>query len=128
MRAQELMDYKNWVVVGDILNGSKYAYKIFHRLKDNGYNVVGVNPRAKSGDVYKALTEVPYGIDVIDLCINPVSGIEIVKEGKTLGIKYVLIQPGAESEEILDYCKDNDIIAIEGCALVEVANKFGGAH
>lgn len=128
MRAQELMDYKNWVVVGDVLNSSKYAYKILHRLKDNGYNVDGVNPRAKSEEVYKALTEVPYNIDVIDLCINPISGVEIMKEAETLGIKYVLIQPGAESEEILDYCRNNGISAIEGCALVEVSKKFGGSH
>lgn len=128
MIAQELMDYKNWVVVGDVLNSSKYAYKIFHRLGDKGYNVSGVNPRAKDGAVYKNLGTVPHSIEVIDLCINPSLGIEIVKEAKELGIKYFLIQPGAESDEILNFCRDNDLVAIEGCALVELSKKFGGTH
>lgn len=128
MRAQELMEYKNWVVVGDVLNSSKYAYRIFHRLKDNGYNVSGVNPRAKSEEVYKSLADVPYGIEVIDLCINPALGIEIAKEAKGFGIKYILIQPGAESEEILSFCAENGIVAIEGCALVELSKRFGGTH
>lgn len=128
MIAQELMDYKNWVVVGDVLNSSKYAYKIFHRLEDKGYNVSGVNPRAKDGDVYKDLRTVPHSIEVIDLCINPSLGIEIVKEAKELGIKYFLIQPGAESDEILNFCRDNDLVAIEGCALFELSKKFGRTH
>jgi uncharacterized protein len=128
MRANELMNHKNWVVVGDVINSSKYAYKILHRLRDNEYNVSGVNPRAKDGDVYKSLAEVPYGIEVIDLCINPALGIEIAKEAKEIGIKYILIQPGAESEEILSFCVNNDIIAIEGCALVELSKMFGGTH
>lgn len=128
MKAQDLMNYKNWVVVGDVLNSSKYAYKILHKLKDNGYNVSGVNPKAKDGDICKSLKEVSYKIEVIDLCINPSLGIEIAKEAKILGIKYILIQPGAESEEILNFCRDNEIIAIEGCALVELNNMFNDNH
>jgi predicted CoA-binding protein len=122
MRAQDFLNYKKWAVAGDVLNSSKYAHKIFNSLKAAGYNAVGVNPRASEGEVYKNLREAGV-VEVLDLCINPRSGIEIVKEAKELGIKYVLIQPGAESDEILTYCSENDIVAIEGCALVELANR-----
>jgi len=44
-----------------------------------------------------------------------------VKQAKELGIDKVLIQPGAETIEILDYCRENGITAIEGCALVELS-------
>ncbi|WP_253203451.1 CoA-binding protein [Clostridium estertheticum] len=44
MKANELLNYKNWVVVVDVLNQSKYAYKILLSLKTDGFNVVGVNP------------------------------------------------------------------------------------
>lgn len=121
MEAHELMSLKNWVVIGDVLNSSKYAYKILKSLKDAGYNASGINPRDTSGEAYKSLQEVPYGIEVIDLCINPVTGLQLVKEAKELGIKNILIQPGAESREILEFCKDNGITAIEGCALVELS-------
>jgi predicted CoA-binding protein len=122
MKAQEFLNYKNWAVAGDVLNSSKYAYKILNSLKAEGYNVVGVNPRASDGEVYKNLKEAGT-IEVLDLCINPKSGIELVKEAKELGIKYILIQPGAESDEILEYCKESDIVAIEGCVLVELSNR-----
>lgn len=121
MNAQELLNYKSWVVAGDVLNPSKYAHRILNSLKQSGFNTVGVKPNDKSGELYKSLKEVPYSIDVIDLCINSALGINIVKEASELKINKVLIQPGAESEEILEYCRNNNITAIEGCALVELS-------
>ena len=122
MNAQELLNYKNWVVVGDVLNPSKYAHRILNSLSKAGFNTEGVKPNDKSGELYKSLKEVPYSIDVIDLCINSALGINIVKEASQLKINKVLIQPGAESEEILEYCRNNNITAIEGCALVELSH------
>lgn len=118
MQAKELLDYKNWVVIGKVLDPEKFPYKILKSLEQGDFNVKGVNPKDATGEVYKSLKEVPYKIDVIDLCINPALGIDIIKEAKELGIDKVLIQPGAESDEILSYCKQEGITAIEGCALV----------
>lgn len=122
MTAHELLNFKNWVVVGDVSNPSKYAFRIINALKEAGFKTEGVKPNDKSGELYKSLKEVPYKIDVIDLCINPALGINIVKEAKELNIDKVLIQPGAESEEIIKYCSSNNITAIEGCALVELSS------
>lgn len=124
MKAEELMNYKNWAVVGDVSNSIKYAYKILQELKQNGYNASGVNPREKSESIYRNLKDVNYKIDVVDLCINPVMGLGILKEVRDLNIDKVLIQPGAGSNEILDYCRKNGITAIEGCALVELSRKY----
>jgi predicted CoA-binding protein len=33
MEASELLNYKNWIVVGDTLNSDKYAYRILNALK-----------------------------------------------------------------------------------------------
>ena len=122
MNAGELLNYKNWVVVGDVLNRGKYAYRILNDLKGSNFNVSGVNPRDISGKVYKTLEEVPYKIEVIDLCINPISGLQVIQTAIKLGINKILIQPGAESNEILSFCKNKGIIAIEGCALVELSH------
>lgn len=120
MNAGTMMDYKNWVVVGDVLNESKYASRILRALKNADYNTSGVNPRVESDEACKALKDVPYKIDIVDLCINPRNGIEIVKEAKELGIDKIMIQPGAESNEILNYCRENNIEAVQDCALVQL--------
>ncbi|WP_125154190.1 CoA-binding protein [Clostridium rectalis] len=119
MEAQELLEYRNWVVVGDVLNEQKYAYRILNTLKQSGFNVEGVNPN--SGVIYNSLTQINYKIDVIDLCINPIEGLKIIQEANLLSINKILIQPGAESEELLSFCKEKGIIAIEGCVLVELS-------
>lgn len=121
MEAQQLLNYENWVVAGDVLNSEKYACRILNSLKKAGFNVVGVNPRVDNPEVYKSLKDIKHFIDVIDLCINPIAGLNIVKQAKELKIDKVLIQPGAESSDILDYCRGNGITAIEGCALVELS-------
>jgi predicted CoA-binding protein len=121
MQACELFKFKNWVVIGDVLNCEKYAYRILCALKADNFNTVGVHHKGGEG-VYTSLKDVPYKIDVIDLCINPVKGIQFMREAKELKIDKVLIQPGAGSLEIRSFCKDNDIMAIEGCVLVELAD------
>ena len=121
MDIKELIMKNNWVVIGDVNNKEKYAYKILEKFKDKGYTVAGVHPKGGEG-VYKSLKEVPYKINAIDLCINSKLGIEYLKEARELEIKNILIQPGAGSEEILVYCKENKINAIENCALVQLRN------
>ena len=123
MEASEFLEYKNWVVVGDVSNSSKYAYKILNSLKNEGFNVVGVNSSDLNEGVYKSLKEVPYKIEVLDLCINPYKGIKIIQEAKELKIEKILIQPGAESVGILDFCEENEMKAVEGCALVELSKR-----
>ena len=121
MVAIDFLKYKNWVVVGGTLNTTKYANKIFNRLKDNDYNVSGIHPKDDSGKLYRSLEQVPGSIEVIDLCINPKYGIDFVKEAVKLGIKNILIQPGAESAEIIKLAEENKLTAVEGCALVALA-------
>lgn len=122
MTAADMMEFKNWVVVGDVVNEDKYAYKILKKLKNSGYNVEGLHPKSKTEEIYTSLKDVPYKIDVIDLCINPNKGIEIIKEAATLKIDKVLIQPGAGSNEIKEYCINAGIKVVDGCALVELSN------
>ena len=119
MDIKELIIKNNWVVIGDVNNKEKYAYKILEKFKEKGYTVVGVHPKGGEG-VYKSLKEIPFKINAIDLCINSKLGIEYLKEANELDIKNVLIQPGAESEEILEYCKKNNINAIGNCALAQL--------
>jgi len=123
LKSSEFLDYKNWVVVGDILNHLKYAYKILNSLKESGYNAVGLNPSIKNEEVYSNLSDIPYKIEILNLCINPNKGIKIIQEAHELKIDKILIQPGAESPEILNFCRENGIQAIEGCTLVELRKR-----
>lgn len=121
MKAKEFMSFKNWVVVGDVLNKEKYAYRILNSLKTAQYNVAGVNPKG-GNDIYSSLKDVPFNTEVVDLCINSIKGLEILKEAKSLNINNILVQPGAGSEDIFKYGEENNMNLIDGCALVELKN------
>ena len=114
MELKEIMNYKNFVVIGDTLNPDKYAYKIKNKLIENNYNVECVLKELKS------INDCVNDIDIIDLCVNPNKGLELLKENKK-DFKCVLIQPGAESDDIKNYLDSINKPYLDGCALVGIS-------
>ena len=111
MNLRDIMQYKVFAVVGNTIQEEKYAYKIKNELIKKGYIAYGV------GKEFESLNDVNDEIDIIDLCINPVKGLQLIKECNK-SFRCIVIQPGAESDELLEYLKQNKIEFIEGCLLV----------
>ena len=111
MDLKEIMEQRVFAVAGDTLNPEKYAYKIKHGLLEHGYTVHAVGKEAAS------FNEIAGEIDIIDLCINPVKGLALIKEC-TKPFKCIVIQPGAESEELLAFLDEKNLPYIQGCLLV----------
>ncbi|MBS4959979.1 MAG: CoA-binding protein [Clostridiales bacterium] len=111
MDLKEVMKQQSFVVVGDTTNPEKYAYKIKHQLIAKGYDVQAV------GRELSSINLVNGNIDIIDLCIHPSKGIQLLRELKK-PCKCVVIQPGAESDEIKEYLEHEKIAYLEGCLLV----------
>lgn len=107
----EIMKYQNWVVLGNTVVEEKYAAKIKNKLLEIGKTVACADKELASAN------DAPFEIDVLDLCVNKHKGIKMLKE-MAVPFKVVLIQPGAESDEIFEYLDENKIEYLEGCALV----------
>lgn len=110
MKMNEVMKQKSFVIVGDTLNEEKFAYKIKEAMLSKGYEVQAV------GKELKSINETEGSIDVIDLCINPVKGLQLLKENEKT-FKSVVIQPGAGSEELENYLEEKGIPYINDCLL-----------
>lgn len=111
MDLKEIMQHNDFVVCGDTLNADKYAYKIKNALIAANYNVFCV------GKELADIDSVPIDNFILDLCINPKKGLDLLK-ATSKNIKCVLIQPGAESLEIIAFLEKNSIKYLQGCALV----------
>jgi predicted CoA-binding protein len=111
MDLREVMNQKVFAVVGDTINEEKYAHKIKKKMIKYGYEVFPV------GKELASLNDITGDLDIIDLCIHPAKGLALMKECKK-EFKAVVIQPGAESDELVQYLKDNKIEYLEGCLLV----------
>lgn len=96
----QLMSFKRFVVLGNTINPEKYAYKIKNALADAGYFV----------------SDVPTDCDVVVLCINPIRGLEILKEN-AFSYQGVIIQPGAGSEEIYRFLHEKKKPFVNDCCL-----------
>ena len=111
MELQEIMRQRVFAVVGNTLDSEKYAYKIKQGMLEKGYTVYAV------GKELSSLNDVPEEIDVIDLCIHPAKGLELMREC-TKRFKCIVLQPGAESAELVSYLEEKKMPYINGCLLV----------
>jgi len=110
-------------VVGVSKDETKYGHKIFKDLLENSYNVTGLN--RKGGEIlgkkiYKSLTELEELPELVIFVLRPNIGILVLKQVNKLGIKNVWLQPGASSQEMVDYAQENDINLIHNaCFMVK---------
>lgn len=114
---------RTWAVVGVSANPTKFGRRIYQDLRRAGYRVYAVNPHETEilGDrVYPNLAALPERPDVIDLVVPPSVSELIVKEAAAAGIRRVWMQPGAESQRAIDFCRASGIeVVAHACAMVE---------
>ena len=115
-----------YAVVGASNNPSKYGHKIVKQLDLAGYKVIPINPNEKKillHDAFPDIVSAPR-CDVVVFVVPPKVVMEILPKVKELGIKMVWLQPGAESDEAINFCRDNDIGCVHHqCIMVESAKQ-----
>ncbi len=122
MIIEQAMERNIWAVVGATENKDKFGYKIFRRLKQMGYKVYPVNPNYDSLEgekCYPNLSSLPEVPEVVNMVVAPKHGIKVVEEAGNLGIKYLWLQPGTVSDELLKLAEEKGIETIQACILVE---------
>ncbi|WP_295586715.1 CoA-binding protein [uncultured Oscillibacter sp.] len=111
MELQEIMRQKTFAVVGNTQNPEKYAAKIKEGLLGQGYTVYAV------GEELPSLNDIPGEIDIVDLCIRPDRGLALLKENRK-PFRCIVLQPGADSPELLAWLDEQHLPYIHGCLLV----------
>ena len=117
----DFLKQNSFAVVGSFRNESKYAYKILKDLIKKGHEVFPVNPNLSEVEgrkCYKKLADIPSKVDVVDIVTPPPVTEKIVRECLENSIKRVWLQPGAESEDAVRFCRDNGIDVVYGICLM----------
>jgi predicted CoA-binding protein len=117
----EMLKKKVWAVVGASTDPDRFGYKLYMKLKENGYKVYPVNPGYDEVDgdkCYPSLSDLPELPDVIDMVVNPRIGRNIVEEAAQLGIKYIWLQPGTYNDELIKQIEEKNISYVKNCVLV----------
>ena len=123
-RIREFLAGGPWAVVGATSVRSKYGNKVLRcYLQNEKTPVYPVNPRA--GEIeglvaYPGLAALPEPARAISIITPPRITEGIVEDAVRLGIRYLWMQPGAESARALELAEEHGLECIAGgpCLLV----------
>ncbi len=112
---EEFLSQKTLAIVGASRDRQKYGNIVYRNLRSRGFQVFPVNPKSEEieGDkCYPDLPSLPEKPDGIVIIVPPVLTKSVVQKAHALGIKHIWMQPGAESEEAVRFCLENDMNVI----------------
>jgi len=108
-------------IIGASNRRHKYGNMAVRAYQERGDEVFPINPA--QGEIeglpaYKSVLEVPEDIDIASFYISPDVGLQIIEEVAQKGIKKVLLNPGAQSDELLQRCEELGIDATVACSII----------
>lgn len=113
-----LLAMKVWAVVGLGNNPDRAAFGVAKLLQDKGHQIIPVYPRAEvvHGQIgYKALSEIPVQVDVVDCFVNSSIVGKVVDEAIAIGAKAVWLQ--------LDVIDESAVARAQAAGLLTVMNR-----
>ena len=123
---QILKESKNIAVVGISDKSYRDSRKIALFLKENGYNVVGVNPLIKNIDniiVYNSLNDIPVQTDIVNVFRRPENIPELIQDILLIKPKVLWLQLGIRNDEAVKPVIDAGIEVIQDkCIMIEYLN------
>ena len=122
-RIKSFMASGPYAVVGASTDRDKYGNKVLRAYQQHGQEVFPINPRATEIEGMKAypnLAAVPAKIRAISVITPPAITEQVVRDAAAAGVKYVWMQPGAESFEAIQTAEalGMEVIAGGPCYLV----------
>lgn len=108
-------------VLGVNKDSDSYANKIVRKIRSLNKNAYPINPnypKLFGEPVYDTLEKCPAVPDLVVFVVNPTIGIDYLNSIAQLGIKYIWLQPGTISIDLLEEAKDLGLVPIEACVLV----------
>lgn len=101
---QEFISLKNIAIVGFSRYERKFGNYVFKELNKKGYNVFAVNSTEKeinSIQCYSNLMQLKDKVEGVFISVSPSKVPDILYEASAMGIKYIWLQQGAESDEAI---------------------------
>ena len=114
---------KTVAIVGASTDPTKFGYKSIRAHLSQGWDVYPVNP--KGGEilgqkVYRSLKEIPVKLDRITLYLPPGRGLEALPAIAAARPTEFFVNPGAESEELVERAKQLGLDPILACSILDL--------
>lgn len=128
---KSFLNLKNIAVIGVSSKGKGFGVAVYNHLKDNGYNVFGVNKNGGfSGSLkfYNSISMIEQTIDGIITVVPPSETEIVVQQANSIGIKNIWMQQGSESKNAINFCKDNGINVVHNECIMMFVEPVKSIH
>lgn len=125
-KMKEMLSKKIWAVIGATPNTEKTANRIYHTMKNCGYETYAVNPNYSEMDdgskCYASLKDLPNRPDCVDFVIPPAVTKQNLEEMSPEDYPLIWLQPGTYNDEIVQFAEEKGFQVVhEGaCAMAAV--------
>ena len=110
-------------VIGASNDRSKYGNKAVRAYSLKDFKVYPVNPKEETIEglkAYKSILDIPGEIDRAALYVPPKVGLKVIEEIAEKGVKEVYVNPGAESDELVEKAYKLGLNPILACSILAV--------
>jgi hypothetical protein len=108
-------------VLGASRDRRKYGNKAVRAYVESGYTVYPVNPKEETIEglkAYPTLEAIAAPVEFVSLYVPPVIGLKLLPSIAAKKPREVWLNPGSESEELIDSAVDLHLRTIVGCSIV----------
>ena len=114
------MSASSVAVIGASRDRRKYGNKAVRAYQETGFTVYPVHPTEPDIEglkTYPNIGAIPEPIDFVSMYVPPVVGIKLLPAIADVGPKELWLNPGSESEDLIDAAADLHLRAIVACSI-----------
>jgi predicted CoA-binding protein len=110
-------------VIGASSDRRKFGNRALRAFRQQGYTVIPINPNEPEVEglkTYASVLEVPGPIDMATFYVHPEIGERVIDEVARKGIAEVWLNPGADSDALIERARSLRIKPIVACSIVSI--------
>lgn len=115
-------------IVGASQDRGRYSNKAVRAWANRGWTVVPVHPKHEEVEgikAYPSIDRIPGDVDVASLYVPPQVGIGVLDAIAEKGIKEVYVNPGAESDELIEKARGLGLETHVACSILSIGESPG---
>jgi predicted CoA-binding protein len=112
---------KSVAVVGASSDRRKFGNRALRAFQAQGYRVIPINLHEREVEgvtAYRSVLDVPGPVDMVTVYVPPEVGIGLLSEFAQKQVDEVWINPGAESDALIDEARRLGLKVIVACSIV----------
>ncbi len=114
---------KTVAVIGASSDRRKFGNRALRAYVQQGFTVLAINPNESEVEgikTYASVLDVPGPIDMATFYVPPEIGETVIEEVAKKGIPEVWLNPGAESDALVERAQSLNIRPIQACSIMAI--------